>query len=121
MAKDIKHEQDFLNKCIQPSANKKIENLKYETLINLACNGHYPLFFPHWISEAINKVNRPISSREAKSQVEKMMNLIDKHNTLSKKRTALVSLSDDTRNIYIKSFIKLVELNILDSRDTGLH
>jgi hypothetical protein len=121
MANDLKIEDDFFKKHIQAHKARKSDVLKFETLINLACNGHYPLFFPQWITESINTVRRPITSREAKSNVERMMKITERHNTLSKKRTALLSLNDKERNLCIRSFIKLVELSILDKYDLGLH
>ncbi len=121
MAKDIKFEEDFFKKHLRAPNTSNEEFLKFDTLIKLAVNGHYPLFFPQWISESIENVKWPISSREAKINVTKMLSLIEKHQTIAKKRTALLSFNDRDRNIYIKSFIKLVELHILDHHTSGLH
>jgi hypothetical protein len=120
MAKDIKLEDDFFKKHLKSNKIESKQILKFDTLISLAVNGHYPLFFPQWIKESIDTVKGPISSKDAKVNVNKMIKLIDGHNTLAKKRTALLSLRPKERSVIIKSFIKLVELQILDNYGTGL-
>ena len=54
-----------------------------------------------------------MSYRVANRNVREVFKKLAKHRTEEKKKTLLSALNDNERNLFIKSFVKVVEHNVL--------
>lgn len=82
------------------------------SFMELAKSGHYPLFFNEWFSE--NTMQRQdMTIKFATEHLKLAFERLDKHKTLAKKQTLLMSLEPEKRQMLICSFLKLVEFNAL--------
>lgn len=97
-----------------PNSNslKKPINNEMKSYINLAMSGHFPLFFNEWLEES-TKDGEPLSYRVANRNVREVFKKLSRHRTQDKKKTALTSLEANERKIFVRSFIKVVEHNVL--------
>ena len=91
------------------------KNIKH--YLHLAQAGHFPLFFEQWIKEDL-KLNKPVSYSTANENVHNTFKMIVHHNTDDKKKIALSSLEQKERQVFLNSFIKLVEHNALKGLKT---
>ncbi len=82
--------------------------------IKLGQTGHFPLFFKEWITDSLN-VNNSIKYKSALKNVDDIFQRLERHKTIDKKKTALMALSNDERQVFINSFFKLVERTTLES------
>lgn len=86
-----------------------------QSLIQLGSSGHYPLFFDDWVKDTLStKEKRHISYKDAKIKVKSTLKKLEKHKSLERKKIALMSFKDKERQNFIKSFLKMVEFEILD-------
>lgn len=88
-----------------------------KALIQLGMSGHFPLFHDVWISDPEIKERRfqKITGVE-RARAKKLFQQVSKHRRLEHKKTALLSMNDDDRKIFMKAFFKLVEGKILDQK-----
>ncbi len=84
----------------------------YKNYLQLAQTGHYPLFFDEWVHASMNQGSL-ISLKRANHNVRSVFNLLDRHKTVEKKKTALMTLDKITREEFIRSFFKIVEHEVL--------
>lgn len=86
-------------------------------LVMLGVQGHFPLFLDAWIKDPIIKEKRfsKITGIE-RAKVKKLFLKVSKYRNLEHKKIALLSMSDEERNLFIKAFFKLVEGKILDQK-----
>jgi hypothetical protein len=97
------------------------ENLsESELLIKMGSHGQFPLFYPNWIYECSRLDTRPISLSKARLNIKKMFDYLSRHKNIERKKIALSTLEVEKRNLYIKSFLRLVENKILDDEDIHL-
>ncbi len=92
-----------------------------EYLLELGTRGYYPLFYPDWIQDSLDRLKTPISLTKARANVKKNLELLDRHQSYERKRIAVSSMSDDMRDLFIRSFIRIVENKLLDKELTNLH
>jgi len=83
-----------------------------KSLIELGALGHYPLFEPSWVQEALES-NKKLTGNE-KSKAKTLLKKLCDHRTIDRKKTVLFALKPSDRKVVIKAFIKLVEGKILD-------
>ena len=89
--------------------------IKLESLIQLGSSGHYPLFFDQCLKECLySKEKGHISYKDAKIKVKAALKKLEKHKSIERKKIALMSFEEKERQNFIKSFIKMVEFEILD-------
>lgn len=93
-------------------SNMKEINNEMKNYLNLAKTGHYPLFFEDWINKDI-KDGEPLSFRVANRNVRDVFKKLSKHRSSERKKIALTGLKDNERKIFVRSFIKVVEHNLL--------
>ena len=74
----------------------------------MATIGHYPLFFSEWLKESV-KSHHKLSFKKAGHNVQHTFKLLERHNTIEKKKTALIRMDKITREEFIRSFLKIVE------------
>jgi hypothetical protein len=98
----------------QPKVNLQTEMKSY---IHLASHGHFPLFFKEWLQEGITTPG-PMSFQVANRNVKETFKKLSRHRTEQKKKTALTGLEKKERDIFVKSFIKVVEHSLLKDLKT---
>lgn len=97
--------------------NKQTPKAEYRNYLSMAKLGFYPLFFEQWMSESLNE-NHILNSRKANHNVKHVFNMLSKHKTIEKKKTALISMDKFSREEFIRSFFKVVEEDILKENKT---
>ncbi len=80
--------------------------------INLAKTGQLPLFFNEWLKAPLEE-ERPVSLAKANRTVRSFFKKCEKHRGLERKKTLLIALPDDERQDFIRSFLKVVERDII--------
>lgn len=101
---------------INQKSNINIQN-EMKSYIHLASRGHFPLFFKEWLEEGVESQS-PISFQVANRNVRETFKKLSRHRTQQKKKTALTSLQKKERDIFVKSFIKVVEHRLLKDLKT---
>eukprot|EP00923_Selenidium_pygospionis_P056712 GHVN01098984.1.p1 GENE.GHVN01098984.1~~GHVN01098984.1.p1 ORF type:complete len:102 (+),score=8.23 GHVN01098984.1:102-407(+) len=86
----------------------QVKSTNFSNYVQMAQTGHYPLFFNDWLSSSL-KERQPMSMRNASENVEKVFTTLERHRTLEKKKTALISMEQTEREEFIRSFFKVVE------------
>lgn len=92
--------------------NPIISKTEIKNFLKLAETGHYPLFFEEWVHESLN-TNQKLNFKKANHNVRSIFNQLSRHNTIEKKKTALISMDKLTREEFIRSFFKVVEHEFL--------
>lgn len=94
----------------------KLNKLKTEhdvkNYLIMAQNGHMPLFFKEWIQKNQNSEHY-ISYNNASKTVKDVFTALSRHRTITKMQTAIISMDQDKRDIFMSSFMKMVEYNSL--------
>jgi hypothetical protein len=102
----------FKIKCGHLSKETKLQTTssfkEIKTYLTLASYGHTPLFFEDWIKE-LGEERPKMSYAKAKTTVKKVFKNLEKHKSLEKKKTALLTLSGEERKAFVKSFFRMVE------------
>lgn len=80
----------------------------YKNYLQMAQTGHYPLFFDEWVQTSLNQKSL-MTLKKANHNVMSIFNLLERHKTVEKKKTALMTLDKLTREEFIRSFFKIVE------------
>jgi len=88
----------------------QVSNL-LKSYIDSAKIGHYPLFFEDWLKD--ESWQKQIAFREANKNIKDVFKKLSKHRTTDKKKTALIGLEKNERDVFINSFFRVVEHNIL--------
>lgn len=89
-----------------PLENHK--NRDYQSYISLGTIGYYPLFFSEWLAESL-EYKQNISYQKAGHNVKHIFKKLQRHNTLEKKKVALMGMDRLSRQEFIRSFLKIVE------------
>lgn len=76
--------------------------------------GHYPLFFSEWLFQSVQGQipGRSLTLRKADLNVKKTFEALARHHGIEKKKTALIGMDKNTREEFIRSFIKIVEREV---------
>ena len=103
---------------IENQLQQKNKNEDLERLLKLGTKGHFPLFYPDWITKAFKKMpvfaKMPCNLKIAETRVNQVFDLISKYQNLDRQRTALLSLRENDREEFIMSFIHMVEARMMD-------
>ena len=91
--------------------------IEYKNYLEMAKYGHYPLFFEEWLDDSVF-AEAPLPSRKATHNVRHVFNLLSRHNTVERKKTALISMDKVSRQEFIRSFFRVVEEDILKENKT---
>ncbi len=94
---------------MQLTNNPKID---YKNFLKMAQTGYCPLFFGEWLNESFDQ-SQNINLRKASHNVKHVFNQLSRHNSIEKKKTALISMDKISREEFIRSFFKVVEHEIL--------
>ena len=77
--------------------------------------GFYPLFDNKWINEVLKFPTLNLNKID-KQKAKIILQRLEKHKSLDRKKTILLSLVKEERDLFIKAFLKMVEGEILDQR-----
>lgn len=83
------------------------------SFIELGTRGHFPLFPSSWIGDVFKEHEK---NDAANDDIKNILKKLSKHRSLDRKKTILLSLTEDERTIFIKEFFKMVENKILDQK-----
>ena len=86
-----------------------------QQLIDLGTKGFFPLFYDTWVHDAKGNDDKGLTSHE-KRRAKLIMQKLQKHKSIERKKTLLLSLDSKERNYFIKAFLKMVEGKILDEQ-----
>jgi hypothetical protein len=86
-----------------------------KSLIDLGTKGFFPMFYDTWLHDAKNGETKTLTSHE-KRKAKIIMEKLQKHKSIERKKTLLLSLTLKERNYFVKAFLKLVEGKILDEK-----
>ncbi len=92
---------------------KKEKSLK--SLVDLGVKGFYPLFHPDWAA-TMNFTNKKALTKKEKKKAKDIMNRLLNHRGLERKKIILFSLPEFEREIFVRSFLDMVEGKILDRK-----
>ncbi len=92
-----------------------IANESFKSLVNLGKNGFYPLFHHSWIEE-IRAEKKVKMNKGDQKKAQDIADRINQHRHLDRKRTVLLSLSEDDRKLFIRHFFQVVEQSILEEK-----
>lgn len=89
---------------------------EFDYLIEAASSGHLPLFYQDWIHESYANLEevKKLSFSLAAEVVQAGFKKMEKHQSLDRKKTALQALKSEDRELFVRSFMKLVEYRTLD-------
>jgi len=88
-----------------------------DELIESGRSGFFPLFYPEWIKESFyqDKKMQKLEFSFAAEKVHSVYENIKRHQSLERKRTALLALKEDERREFIRCFLKVVEFRSLNN------
>ena len=89
------------------------------SLVELGMHGHFPLFMEDWISSSAKQPKKSLTKKD-RLKAKDIINRLNRHKGLERKKTVLTSLSDEDRAVFVRVFLEIVEHKIIDSRP-GLH
>ncbi|MBT3584851.1 MAG: hypothetical protein HN509_08080 [Halobacteriovoraceae bacterium] len=95
---------DYLSNRTDPS---------FKSLIEMGTKGFYPLFDPRWLNEFSTQESNKLNTKE-KAKAKRLWQRLSKHKSIERKKTILLSLTDEDRLLFIKAFFQTVEGKILD-------
>lgn len=85
-----------------------------KSLVELGVNGFFPLFEDQW-QDSMKFSNKTLSGQE-KVQAKKLFSRIASHRGINRKKTIIMSMTHDERDLLTRAFMKMVEIKILDSK-----
>jgi hypothetical protein len=112
---------DRLKNCYDRSyGGLQVEEInELKNLIKLAKTGHYPLFFTEWFYESFQKpTSSPLNAKNAEQTVQKTLENLNRHKNIHRKKQALEALGFEERKLFIRSFFKIVEDELLGETKT---
>jgi len=86
----------------------------FQALIELGCQGHFPLFYPEWINQSCQKANVTKLKKSETKKMREILRRLSRYTNIERKRTVLLTLPAKDRQIFIKAFLNLVEDKILE-------
>ena len=97
--------------------NNNNDSLKH--LIDLGSKGYFPLFHPSWIEEACTQKDVALTDDE-KEIIKNVVHRLQKHRSIDRKKTLIMSLAPRKRQLFIRSFLLKVE-DIIKGGSPKLH
>lgn len=85
--------------------------------VALAMTGHYPFLDSSWLKECLNSKG-PLTFKNASKNVQEVFQRMQNLKTFEHKLLALHHMREEDRNRFVKSFLKVVEHNILEKTKT---
>jgi ribosomal protein L20A (L18A) len=85
-----------------------------KSLGELGVHGFFPLFEDHW--QGTMEFSKKSLTGKEKVQAKKLFSRIAGHRGINRKKTIVMSMSEDERNLLARAFMKMVEMKILDSK-----
>jgi hypothetical protein len=101
-----------------PGFRRRYDSIKF--LIDLGTLGIFPLFYPQWIDDSMRSEKHAPLKLEEKVQFNKILDILEKHQSHNRKKEYLSSLDQSTLKLFIHAFMKLVETKIID-KGVSLH
>lgn len=98
----------------QLNLENKNGDKSFSSLIELGTRGHFPLFFSSWLEE-LSDIDIPHLSDQDKIKINNIKSRLSQHKGIERKKTFLISLTKNERQIFIKSFFEEVEGEILST------
>ncbi len=95
--------------------SRRNHNKDFQSLVDLGTKGFFPLFYSTWIQDAKESSSQKLTSHE-KRKAKIIMEKLQKHRSIERKKTLLLALDSEERNYFIKVFLKMVEGKILDEK-----
>lgn len=86
-----------------------------KSLVELGTKGFFPLFDPNWLNEFHSRPHKKLTGNE-KVKAKKLLKRVSQHRSLERKKTVMLSMNDEERDIVLKAFFKMVENKILDTK-----
>lgn len=86
-----------------------------KSLIKIGTQGFFPLFDQTWFDSVLLKKELKLTKNE-KVLAKKIIQRIQQYKCLERKKTVILTLIEEEREIFIKAFLYLVEGQILDDR-----
>lgn len=86
-----------------------------KSLVELGTKGFFPLFDTNWLNDFYSGSPKKLTGNE-KVKAKKLLKRVSKHRSLERKKTVMLSMNEDERNIVLKAFFKMVENKILDTK-----
>jgi len=93
--------------------NYQGQTIHLATLIELGKNGLFPLFYTQWLKTSPTKEETSFT-KDDRDTLRKIIDQLSNHKSIERKRTILLSLSVKDRDLFVSTFLKLVEEKILD-------
>jgi len=95
---------------------RRLPPSEFDHLIEAGSTGYLPLFYQDWIHESYANLEevKKLSFTHAAEVVEAGFKKMEKHQSIERKKTALQALNTNEREIFVRSFMKLVEYRTLD-------
>lgn len=85
-----------------------------KSLVELGVNGFFPLFEDNWfLTKEFSK--KKLTGNE-KAKAKKLFSKVAGHRGINRKKTILLSMSEEERSLFIRAFMKMVEIKILNSK-----
>ena len=97
------------------------KNHELKSLLELAQNGHYPLFYTEWIVDSFKKTEKMnLSPHDIQHLFNDILTRMAQHKKIDRKRTVLHALKDSERRLFVRTFLGIVEDKYLD-QSSQLH
>ena len=85
-----------------------------KSLIELGANGFFPLFEEKWFLQKELKEKKLTGNEKVKAK--KLFSRVAGHRGINRKKTILLSMTEEERNLFMRAFMKMVEMKIMDSK-----
>ena len=90
-----------------------------KSLIEIGSKGFFPLFYPEWIKPHLFNKSRKLNlTKKDQVKLRFIMQKLAQHKNIERKRTVLHALSENDRNLFIHSFLAMVESKILEKEQS---
>lgn len=86
-----------------------------KSLVDLGAKGLYPLFHQEWLEDAGENRRIKITGQDRINN-RAIAKSLSKHKNLERKKTVLLALAEEERQMFIVDFLQKVEMKILESK-----
>ena len=102
---------------LNPFVSKSFQNGGLKFFIEMGIWGHFPLFYTDWVTDHLQKFasrERNEFSKKDIRKVTEIINKLDKHKSVDRKRTILMAIPENERELFINAFFCMIENKIID-------
>lgn len=85
-----------------------------KSLIELGANGFFPLFEENWFLQKEMKEKKLTGNEKVKAK--KLFSRVAGHRGINRKKTILLSMTQEEKTLFMRAFMKMVEMKIMDSK-----